>query len=229
MSVVVRRAFWTAEEVSLLREFYPHFHTEKVAKAVGRTVAQCYQKAAALGLVKTEVYLASADAGRVTRGEQHPNMIASRIKPGDVPWNKGVKGSTGLHPNCRATQFASRRPEESSNYLPIGTLRINADGTLERKVTDDRAIVPARRWVGVHRLVWTEVNGEIPPGHAVVFKPGRRTVVLEQITVDAVELITRQELMRRNTLHRYPKEVAQLIQLKGAIKRQVNRIAKESS
>lgn len=43
------------------------------------------------------------------------------------------------------------------------------------------------------------------------------------VTPDSVELITRQELMKRNTLHRYPKPIAQLIQLRGALNRQINK------
>ena len=29
----------------------------------------------------------------------------TRFKPGHKTWNKGVKGSVGLHENCRKTQF----------------------------------------------------------------------------------------------------------------------------
>jgi hypothetical protein len=218
------RKRWNDEEVSLLCEFYPHFHTEKVAQAVGRTVAQCYQKAAALGLLKTGRYLASADAGRVTRGKQHPAMIASRIKPGDVPWNKGTKGMTGTHENCRATQFKKGRlASEARNYVPLGSTRISKDGYLERKVTDNPGIAPARRWVAVHRLAWEAVNGAIPAGHALVFKPGRRTRDESLITADAVELVTRAALMHRNSVHtKYPPEVARVVQLRGALSRQIN-------
>lgn len=219
---------WTEEEISLLREFYPHFHTDQVAAAVGRPTASCYAKASQLGLHKTERYLASADAGRVARGRQHPSMIASRFKPGQVSWNKGTNFTAGGR--SAETRFKPGRPaHESANYMPIGSHRINADGYIERKVTDDPSIFPARRWVAVHRLVWIEANGPVPAGHVVVFKPGRRTTELELITLDAVELVTRQELMRRNSYHtNYPPEVRALVQLKGAIQRQVNRIAKES-
>jgi hypothetical protein len=219
------RRRWTEEEVDWLRLCYPHMHTSKVASVVGRTIEQCYQKAAGLGLVKTPEYLASDDACRVSASRRTPAMQATQFKPGQTSWNKGKKGLTGTQENCRATQF--KPGQMPRNWVPIGSHRVNGDGYLDRKVSDDRG--GPRDWVAVHRLVWMEANGPVPDGHVVVFKPGRRTNVLEQITADAVELVSRVELMKRNTVHaRYPKEVVQLVQLKGAIKRQVNRLAKES-
>lgn len=217
------RRFWTEEEISLLREFYPHFRTEKVAQAVGRPVGSCYQKAAQLGLQKTERYLASDDACRVSASRRTPAMTATQFKPGQVSWNKGTHFVAG----GRSAETRFKPGAQPRNWVPIGSHRINGDGYLDRKVTDDGR--GPRDWVSVHRLVWIEANGPVPDGHVVVFKPGRRTTELEQITLDGVELVSRVELMQRNTLHnRYPKEVAQLIQLKGAIKRQVNRLAKET-
>jgi len=58
------------------------------------------------------------------------------------------------------------------NYVPIGSLRWSKDGYLERKVTDDPSLWPARRWVGEHRLMWEAAHGPIPDGHVVVFLDG---------------------------------------------------------
>ena len=85
-----------------------------------------------------------------------------RFNPGSAAWNKGIPGSTGNHPNTKRTQFKKGRARgEARNYQPIGTLRI-LDGILQRKVTDDPALYPSRRWVAVHRLVWEAVNGPTP-------------------------------------------------------------------
>jgi lipid A disaccharide synthetase len=82
--------------------------------------------------------------------------------------------------------------------------------------------VPARRWVGVHRRVWETANGPIPRGHVVCFLPGRRSGEVQKITLDALKLASRAKLAPRNP------ELAKLVQLKGAITRQVNRIAREA-
>jgi len=220
---------WPPEAVAILTRMYSDHATTDVARAVGRTVNQVYQKAAALGLKKSAAYMESDRSGRIQRGRTDPRMIATQIKPGAVPWNKGVKGVCGTHPNCRRTQFKRGRPaSESANYVSIGSHRLSKDGYLEQKVTDDPAIVPARRWIGVHRLVWEKANGPIPKGHVVCFLPGRRTAELEKITLDALELVSRAELARRNHPRSRSPELAKLVQLKGAITRQVNRIAREA-
>ncbi|MFM0243839.1 HNH endonuclease [Paraburkholderia sediminicola] len=135
----------------------------------------------------------------------------------------------GTHPNSRRTQFkkGEMRGAAQHNYVPIGSERISKDGYLERKVNDDHP-TPARRWIGVHRLVWEAANGPIPRGHVVCFLPGRKTSEVEKITLDAVELVSRVELARRNHPVSRSPELAKLVQLKGAITRQVNRIAREA-
>ena len=79
------------------------------------------------------------------------------------------------------------------------------------------------RWKPVYRLVWEAAHGPIPPGFAVCFKPGRRTAELAEITEDALELVSRRELMLRNSFHRYGPEIAKLVQLRGALTRQIRR------
>jgi hypothetical protein len=217
---------WTGAERDRLRLLYPDHPAKEVAKQMGLRLSQIYQMAGKLGLEKSEAFKAIDKSGRVARGRQHPSMIATRFQPGLQPWNKGTHYVAGGR--SAETRFKKgRKPEESRNYLPIGSLRVCADGYLERKVTDDPKIVPARRWVAVHRQVWEAAHGPIPDRHVVVYKPGRKTVVLEEITLDAIECISRKELVRRNGIWSKDPELAKLYQLKGAITRQVNRI-KES-
>jgi hypothetical protein len=62
----------------------------------------------------------------------------------------------------------------------------------------------------------------------VCFLPDRRTADAAQITLDALELVTRADLARRNHPVTRDPELAKLVQLKGAITRQLNRIAREA-
>lgn len=224
-----QRRPWNELEDECMRRFYPHLTGADMAEVLKRSQSSVYQRAKALGLEKSAEFLASDRSGRVVRGKQNPSMVASQFKPGLTPWNKGVKGSTGLHENCRRTQFQKgRAASEARNYVPLGSHRIRADGYLERKVTDDPSIVPARRWVAVHRLVWEAERGPIPEGHLVRFKEGQKTTVLEEITCDRLECITRAEHANRNHPRNKSPELARLVQLKGAITRQVNRITREA-
>jgi hypothetical protein len=225
----MKRRPWTAVELELLLRNYADSRTDDLATALGRPVSQIYQAAQRFGLQKSPEYLASEDACRLRRGGNVGE--ASRFKPGQPPWNRGLKGVVGVQEACRATQFKPGRPaHEAANYLPIGSLRITRGGYLERKVTDDPALAPARRWVAEHRLVWEAVNGPIPPGCVVVFKHGRNTVDRAAVTVDALELVTRRELMRRNSFRTtLPPELVHLVQLRGPLSRQINKRAKEAT
>jgi hypothetical protein len=218
-----RTRFSEAED-AVLRRDYPHKQAAEIAKGLGRTLSSIYQRADKLGLEKSRAFYESDRSGRVQRGKQDPRLQATQFKPGQVPANKGLRRPGWAPGRMSETQFKKGRPKsEARNYAPIGTERISKDGYLERKVNDDHP-VPTRRWVAVHRLVWETANGPIPPGHAVAFLPGRRTTDAAKITADGLELVSRVELMRRNSYHtNYPKDLAQLIQLKGALNRKINR------
>lgn len=220
----MERRPWSDEDKDLVRRLYPTTATAEIAALLGRPVPHIYRIADKLGLRKTEEYLASPASGRLdgVRGN------GSRFRKGQPSWNSGL---TGWQAGGRSveTQFKKGRPAHlSRNYQPIGTERINKDGYLERKVTDDPSIAPVRRWVAVHRLVWEAANGPIPDHHAVTFLPGRRTTDAALITIDALELTSRADLARRNHPKNKSPELARLVQLKGAITRQVNRIAREA-
>lgn len=225
----MKRQQWSADQLAKLRLLYPDLMAGTVAREVGHSLSSVYQKARQIGLEKSDAFKKSQQSGRIQRGRQDPRMLATQIKPGNMPWNKGKPGSTGLHPNCRRTQFkAGMKPEDSANYKPIGSLRVTKDGYLERKVTDDRKIAPSRRWVAVARLVWIAAHGPLPRGHIVVFRPGMKTLAEADITIDRLECISRAENARRNHPRSKSPELAKLVQLKGAINRQVNRITREA-
>lgn len=206
---------WTAAEDATMRALFASTHNQVLADLLGRTEPAIVGRAVKLKLRKTPEYLAN-----------NP----TRFKPGIVPWNTGKKGWQAGGRSAE-TRFKAGEMHGAAqhNYKPIGSLRISADGHLERKVTDNHP-VGARRWVGVHRLVWEAAHGPIPRGHVVRFKDGQRTTNEADITLDRLECITQRENMRRNSnWTKYPVEVARLVQLKGAINRQINRMTKEAA
>lgn len=213
---------WTMREIAIIRRDYPHKKTELIAKELKRPLCGVYRTASGLGIKKSAKFLASSESGRLKKLTQAG--AAYRFAKGHVPANAGLHRPGWSAGRMRETQFkkGQRSGIAAAHWMPIGSHRINADGYLDRKIRDDG--LPQRRWVGVHRLIWIAANGPIPPRHVVVFKPGLRTTDVEKITLDILELVTREELMRRNSYHtNYPKEIGQLIQLRGAVQRQINR------
>jgi hypothetical protein len=185
---------WQLIEDVILMACYPFSSAAALAKALDTTKSAIYQRSNRLNLSKSY-----------------------RFKKGHVPANKGMKGVS--YPGMKATQF---KPGHLSgraalNKKPVGFERTSKDGYLERKINDDLPF--NKRWRAVHIIEWEKVNGPLPEGHALVFINKDKS----DIRLDNLELVTRAELMRRNTYHNYGKEIAQVIQLKGQITRQINK------
>lgn len=212
------KRLWSAIQDAELRLIYPDFSTAVIACRMHRTVTAVYQRARILGLTKSATYLTSPEACRLRRGD-HVGA-AFRFPKGHVPANKGLRRPPGWSPGrMRQTQFKKgvRHGVAVTLYKPIGTERISKDGYLERKINDDLPL--QARWRSVHLIVWEAANGRLPPGHAVVFRNRDKT----DIRLENLELITRRQLMARNSVHNLPKPLAQTVQLLGALKRQINR------
>ncbi len=222
-NILPPKRFWTAAEAEMLRARYPYEPTSDIARDLERDERAVYQKAYQLGLQKTPEYLASPEAGRLRANDTRG--ATTRFKAGQVPANKGLRRPGWAPGRMADNQF--KKGAVPHTWQPVGTRRINAEGYLDRKITDEGPSY--KRWERVHRLVWIEANGPIPAGQTVTFKPGRFTSDESLITLDALELVTRAELMRRNSFHRYPQPIPQLIQLRGVLQRQINKRAKREN
>jgi hypothetical protein len=205
---------WLPDEDARLRALYPDAPTVIVARKLGRSLSSTNQRAQKLGLHKSAAYLASPAACRLRRGD---NVGArSRFQKGHAPANKGLRRPGWGPGRMKATQF--KKGQLPWTWRPVGAERL-IDGYRYTKVSDHRSVPWTRNWRPTHVLLWEKHRGLVPPGHALAFLNGDRT----DIRLDNLELITRGELMARNTLHNLPEPLPQTIQLLGALKRKINR------
>jgi hypothetical protein len=224
-NIMPPKRYWTPEEEAFLRQHYADRETAALAAELGIPIKPVLSKANALGLRKSRELIAEIARQRTMQPEHGGRKCLFR--PGLIPWNKGLPGSTGTQDGCRKNQFsAGNRPH---TWVPVGSYRVVTGGLLEVKVND----LPGRssvRWHPVHRLVWEQAHGPVPDGSVVVFRPGMRTTDPELITVDKLICLTRDELMRRNSVHaNLPPELARLAQLRGVLSRAINTKAKEAA
>lgn len=123
----------------------------------------------------------------------------NKIKSGETGWyQKGhepaTKGKT-LEEICkndpekiakvRSTQF--KKGQKANNELPLGTVVVNTDGYKLRKKSMTGDLWD--RWEPLHRAVWEEHNGPIPPGMIVSFRDNNRL----NCDIDNLMLITKGE------------------------------------
>ena len=125
-----------------------------------------------------------------------------------------VKGST----RTEGIRHQFKKGHIPANHKPVGYERITKDGYVEVKTAEPNVFELK------HRLVWVEWNGPIPSGCNIQFRDGNR----QNCSIDNLYIISRSEQMRNeNSYHaRYPEEVKKLIQLKGALHRQINKASK---
>jgi hypothetical protein len=126
----------------------------------------------------------------------------------------------------RETQFqrGNRTGVAATNWVPIGTIRTDADGYLRIKVRDavygkePTGYGNVRGWPLYSRWLWEQHHGPIPPKHIVTFKDGDRA----HCVIENLELLSMADNARRNSMwSTLPRELAELIQLNGALKRKL--------
>lgn len=206
---------WTRDEIATLRQFYPHEPTATTAARLGRSVTALYAAAKVHGLNKTPKYLASPAAGRMLPGDTRGT--AGRYPPGHVPANKGLRRPGWAPGRMRDSQFKKGGfpVNKDPDYYVLGALRVNADGYIDMRISFEPG---AKGWRGLHLILWEDAHGPIPPGHCVVFKNRDKL----DVELDNLELITRANNMRRNTIHNLPAPLKSAIQVLGQLKRRVN-------
>lgn len=216
-SIYQPRVDWTTERDAELVRRYPGERTAGIAADFGVTLAQIYSRTTRLGLKKNAAVI--ADMARQRTNDPQHGSRAHRFQKGQTPPNKGLRRPGWAPGDMATTQF--KRGQSPNNTKPIGSYRIDKDGTLQRKISNAPGN-NSQRWRSVHELVWIAAHGPVPARHIVIFKKGQRTNVLEKITLDRVECISLADNLRRNSVHRHGPEIAQLVQLRGAITRQIN-------
>ena len=202
---------WTQQEEETLIRLYedPKVFPKDIAKMLGRTLSQVYNKARAMGLNAPMERIRMA--GKI--GMQHPKSIATRFHKGHIPTNKGKKVSPEIYEKMSPTMF--KKGHINENKRAVGSERVNVYGYIEIKVAEPN------RWRLKHRLIWEQHNGIIPEGCNVQFK-NHNTL---DCRIENLYLISKSEQMRNENslMARYPKELRDVIRLKGAVKRQLRK------
>lgn len=216
------RQYWTEPELAILRQLYPATRAKDIVPHLPRwSITQILGKAWRMGLKKPVETI--RQHARESIQDPHHGARATQFKPGQTTWNAGRKGWQAGGRSVE-TQFKKghRGGVALEVYQPIGTERLSKDGYLQRKVNDDMPL--QRRWRAVHVLIWEAANGPLPKGHIVIFIDGNK----QHIALDNLRCISQAENMRRNTVHNLPKPVAELVLLRGAIVRKINRLTQDS-
>jgi hypothetical protein len=73
------------------------------------------------------------------------------------------------------------------------------------------------KWKLKHQYIWEISNGDIPPGYIVIFKNGNS----KDFNIENLEMISKQDNMRRNTIHNYPPDLKYVMKLVKKLHRKI--------
>lgn len=79
--------------------------------------------------------------------------------------------------------------------------------------------VSANEWKMYHHLVWERVHGSIPEGKFIIFKNKNP----EDCSIENLELVSKAELMKKNSILNYPPDIQELLRLHKKLKRTIEK------
>jgi len=198
---------YSQKQVDFLRANYSSIGPYKCAIVIGVEQNTLYQKAHHLKLK------APGD------GRFKPGMVNEKtlFKPGHVPFNKGRKMSDWADDvtiqKFKANTFKKGNLPHNTKEANAITIRKDNRGIPYKFIRLDKA-----KWLHYHRYVWEQVHGKIPHDMIVVFK----TPDTLNCEIENLQLISKADNVRRNSIHRYPEEMRDVFKLLGKIKRKIN-------
>lgn len=227
-----KRRFWTREDLAALAELYPNLPSKEVAAKLNRSLSATYGAAKKHGLKKSQAFLNSDAAYRIPKGQTIPGSESHQFKKGQIPFNKGLRRPGWSPGRMKETQFrkGQRTGQAARNWVPIGTIHPDSEGYLRIKVREAvhgkevTGYGNVKVWPLYNRYLWELHKGPIPPKHLVVFKDRDRS----RCVIENLELMSMADNARRNQMWQtLPRELAQVIQLNGALKRKLRRHGQE--
>ena len=217
-----QRFRFTPELLEELKRNYPTTITSDLADHFGCSIYAIRNAAHRYGLKKDREFLRQ-HFRKIMMDPNHPGR-QFLIKKGTPPPNKGKKQTEYMTPEAiertRATRFKKGQLPKNTRHDYAITERPEKNGRVYKYIR-----IGLAKWVLYHRYIWEQANGKIPKGYNIQFKDGDSL----NCTLDNLYMISQADQLKyENSLYtRYPEEVRKLIQLKGALKRQINKIEKK--
>lgn len=112
--------------------------------------------------------------------------LDGRYQKGSTPFNKGKKK---YWVGGEETQF--KKGQMPHNWKPLGSERITKDNYIQIKIQEGQF---QKNWRGKHILIWEEINGPLPKGHAIIFGDRDR----RNFDIDNLICVSRAQLARLN-------------------------------
>jgi len=141
-----------------------------------------------------------------------------RFKPGHEPLNKGIPMSREVYAKVAPTMYKTGHKPFNTREDHATSIRVDNTGR-EYSYTK----IKDGLWVLTHRLVWESIHGAIPKGCVVRFKDGNTM----NLHITNLECIPKSENAIRNSIHRFPGELQQVMRLKSKLNKTIKNHGKK--
>lgn len=201
---------FTPEEDQFIEDHYLSLPGGEMERILDRPRGTVRQRMKLLNLVVPSIIMAGF-------------IMDASFKKGHKPFNKGIKQSkwmskSGIQ-NIRKTQYQKgNRPWHTHN--PFEIVKWEKDGREYLIIYLD-----VNKRMPLQRYIWEQEHGVIPKGYNIIFKD-RNTF---NCNLNNLELVSNADLLIRNSAHRFGPEIFKIIQLRGALNRQINKRLKQLS
>lgn len=199
----------------IIRERFPNERTQDLADELGLTYSQLANRAHSMGLKKSEEFKQSDKSGRhnlIEKGKK------TRFQTGHTPVNKGVKMPDHVYDKVKHSMF--KKGNRPHNWKADGSIVERNDKTgrsyLYFKVKDSH-------WILYHNKIWMDHHGPIPEKHIISFKDGNTL----NCDISNLELLSMAENAKRNSIHRFPDDVKEVIRLKAKLTKKIKQNGKK--
>lgn len=211
------KTIWTGDMINQLMDLYPSSTTESVANKMNLSVCSVYSKAFSLGLHKSNEYLNSPDAGRLQKGDLRG--LKSRFTNGHTPANKGKKMADDVYEKVSRTMFKKGSIPATTKYFgkPYLHTRMRDNGQVERTwyiQVNQQRLTYLTYLCKQHSIDMTGKKPRLKNEYDFSKVP----------TMNDINIISNAENLELNTVQRFPEELRNLIQIKGALNRQLNKL-----
>lgn len=195
---------WTKEEEEFIRSNYGEMTAAAIGIHLGVSRSCVKNRINKLGIKLPEEI-------------RQRNCSIGQYNKGRAPQNKGKKMTEEMKEKYRHTFF--KKGHKPHNHLPVGSILVNSLGYLVQKIEEPN------KWDFVHRMVWVQLNGEIPKGYNIQFKDRNRM----NVDPSNLYILRKSDNMRQNSIMNYPPEIRELIRLTGKLKRKIQENGKKQN
>ena len=195
---------FTEEQIKFIREIAPGRYAAEITEMVNN---------------RFNLELKVSQIETCKRNHKIRSGIDCRFQKGNIPANKGKKGSMSpeQYEKCKATMF--KKGQVPQNHKPVGSERIDREGYVLVKVAEPN------KWRPKHRVLWEKVNGPIPEKHRLIFADGNR----QNIALDNLILVSYAQsfIMNQKNLFKNDKELTKAGVAVAKVLDKVNKRKKE--